>query len=319
MKYLIILIVAIILDLIFGDPHSIPHPVVYIGRWISFLERNLRKIFKNNLYLAGFFLLVLTLCGVSVFILLIRFLTINIHPLMWDIICTYGIYTALAGKCLSNEVKRVLRLLKEKGIEESRGALSYLVGRDTKNLTEESVLKALLETTAENTIDGVLAPMFYILVGFFLGYPLLIVYIYKAVNTLDSMVGYKQEPFLEIGFCSAKFDDVLNFIPARFGSIEMLIGSLFLKLPFKRGLKIFLRDRKNHKSPNSAHPESVVAGLLDIQLGGNNVYFGELVKKKTIGDNLDQINHFKVKKTIQIMYASAMVQVVISMILLLRW
>lgn len=309
MKLVLIFLLAILLDFLLGDPHSIPHPVIGIGKWISFAEKKIRKYLPSHLKLGGGLLLFSSLALVSLVILTAQWIFFWIHPLLGYAFWVYGLYTSLAAKCLSDEVKRVLKTLQEGDAEKSRKELSYLVGRDTKNLSKGAVRKALLETTAENTVDGVLAPLCYIFIGFLLGQPLLLVYLYKTVNTLDSMVGYQQEYFKEIGFFSAKLDDVLNFIPARFGSLVMLLSGGLLGLPVKEGFRVFKRDRKNHKSPNSGHPESVVAGLLGVQLGGTNSYFGETVVKKTIGDakTQEEISEENVYKTIHIMYGAEVI------------
>ena len=189
--------------------------------------------------------------------------------------------------------------------------LSYLVGRDTEELDEESVIKAAIETSAENTIDGFVAPLFYILIGNIFGLGLVLGYIYKSVNTLDSMVGYKNDRYMDFGYFSAKFDDVLNFIPARIGSMLMIVAGLILGYDWKNGMKIFKRDRKNHSSPNSAHSESVVAGLLNIQLGGANRYFGKIVKKPVIGDRNEKVKGQDIHRTNRILVATDVLTIII--------
>lgn len=318
MKEVVIFLSAAGLDLLFGDPHFLKHPVSMIGAWISFGEKKLRKHLPHHLYGAGFLLFLSTILVSLGVIFFIQWGLSRWHEVAYEIFLVYGLYTAFAGRCLADEAHRVRRILKEKGLEKGRKELSYLVGRDTGELTENDVKKALLETTAENTIDGVLGPLFYMVIGFLIGYPLLTVYLYKAVNTLDSMVGYQNEKYGKIGFFSAKADDVLNFLPARMGSLIMLLSGGLLGLSLKRGLKIFIRDRKNHKSPNAGHPESVMAGLLGIQLGGDSTYFGQRVTKKTLGEaeegNL--ISDAHIQFTIRVMYLSFAISLLIGSLII---
>ena len=204
-------------------------------------------------------------------------------------------YTCIAARCLDKEAMKVYNEL-DNGIEGARTQLSYIVGRDTQNLTEEEIVRATVETVGENTADGVIAPLFYIML---LGVPGGLMY--KMVNTMDSMLGYKNEKYEDLGFFPARIDDVFNYIPARITGIFMCISSIF-RFDSITGFKIMIRDRKNHKSPNAAYPEGAVAGLLNIQLGGNSYYFGNIVEKPTIGDKNRDIHRKDIKKTIEIMY-----------------
>ena len=271
------------LDLIIGDPYSFPHPVRYIGKLISIVEKQIRKITSSDkgLKIAGFFL--------------------------WFIVvgATFGI-TTLATKCLKDESVKIYKVLKTGDLEKSRIQLSYIVGRDTTNLNEKEIVRATVETVAENTVDGIIAPLFY---GFIGGAPLAMAY--KAVNTLDSTVGYKNDKYYYLGFASAKIDDIANYIPARLGVILLPLGSLFTGFNFKDALKIGIRDRKNHKSPNCAFSEGAVAGALGIQLGGTNVYFGKEVYKPTIGDKTREIEIEDIVRTNKIMYSSSIISIII--------
>lgn len=258
--------------------------------------------------------LVLGLTGAIVFGLQWLLYSINIY--LYIAFNLYLIVTALAAKTLAIEVQKVMTALMGGDIEVSRVQVGYLVGRDTSELKEKEIIRATVETTAENTIDGVLAPIFYLLLGALIPVPwlnpVMLVMLYKATNTLDSMVGYVQEPYKDFGYASAKFDDLVNFIPARLGSIFMLVAGMFLGYTFNDGCRIFKRDRHNHKSPNSAHPESVVAGLLGIQLGGTNQYFGEILEKPTIGDAKSPLEILDIRETITIMYGSEVVLMVFA-------
>lgn len=292
--------IAIGLDLLIGDPPNWPHPIRLMGWGIRKLEKQLRKL-KLNLYGAGVILLLSMISGVVLSVQLLKFIS---HPIFFNIIQIYLLYTCLAARCLADEALKVKHVLGSGDLSLARKQISYLVGRDTQTLNETDITKATIETVSENTIDGVLAPLFYMLMGIPMGLSLEFVMIYKVVNTLDSMVGYVQQPYKEIGWASAKFDDVLNFIPARLGSIVMLIAGMFLGKNGFEGFRIFFRDRYNHKSPNSGHPESAVAGMLEIQLGGTNTYFGERVIKPTLGDGKNKVQPDMINSTIWIMILS---------------
>lgn len=292
--------IAIGLDLLIGDPPNWPHPIRLMGWGIRKLEKQLRKL-KLNLYGAGVILLLAMISGVVLSVQLLKFIS---HPIFFNIIQIYLLYTCLAARCLADEALKVKHVLGSGDLSLARKQISYLVGRDTQTLNETDITKATIETVSENTIDGVLAPLFYMLMGIPMGLSLEFVMVYKVVNTLDSMVGYVQQPYKEIGWASAKFDDVLNFIPARLGSIVMLIAGMFLGKNGFESFRIFFRDRYNHKSPNSGHPESAVAGMLEIQLGGTNTYFGERVIKPTLGDGKNKVQPDMINSTIWIMILS---------------
>ncbi len=285
---LTIIVIAVLLDYIIGDPYSIPHPIRYIGKLISFFEKKVRENFKN-LKLGGYIILILSVIIVAITIFGTLYLFKVVNKYLYYIIKTYIIYSGIAGKCLYEECMKVYKSLKESGIEKARIQLSYLVGRDTNELTEEEVIKATIETASENTIDGVISPLFFAFVGSIFNIPAELIYLYKTVNTLDSMIGYNNEKYGDIGFASAKADDILNIIPARFGALFIGISGVFLNLDMKNGIKIMFRDRKNHKSPNCAYPEGMVAGLMNIQLGGTHNYFGKPVYKPTIGDRRREV------------------------------
>ena len=238
---------AIVLDMILGDPLWFPHPIIFIGRMISFLEK---LLYKKESRFKGFLLTVICIIVVWGVCELVVYLAglINIEVY----VTIFFLYTSLAIKSLAKAGKDVKEAF-AKGIDEARIKLSYIVGRDTQDLNKQAILRGTVETIAENTIDGVLAPLFFMLLGLLVNRPLQFVFLYKTVNTLDSMIGYKNEKYLNFGRFAAKLDDVLNFIPARIGSVIMLFSGLILGYDFKAGVTVFLRDRLNHKSPNSAH------------------------------------------------------------------
>lgn len=316
--------VGFILDLILGDPRWLPHPIVYIGKAISILKKKMqtklygcpyqelsekeREMLQREEKKERFFgviLSVLIVVGTFLIAFFILWILEKIHPWLRYILETFWIYQILATKCLKTESMKVYRKLKEGDLEGARVEISYLVGRDTANLDEEEVAKATIETVAENTSDGVVAPLFYIAI---FGAPLGMAY--KAINTLDSMIGYRNDEFLHLGRFAAKLDDLANFIPARICAIMMILGSLILGFDFKGGIKIFRRDRFAHLSPNSAQTESVAAGALDIQLGGTHDYFGKPVVKPTIGDNIRKVEYDDIKKCNQLLYAAAILMAV---------
>lgn len=316
MKAGIILLVAVSLDFILGDPYSWQHPVIFIGKLIKKVENYLRKQKLVSLKVAGFILVGITILMVNAIISLVISGTNIIHPYIKNIITIYFIYTALAARCLGDEGIKVYRVLKERDIEKSRKLLSYLVGRETEQLSEKEVIRGTVETVAENTVDGVLAPLFYLFLGFLTGIPVQAIYTYKAINTLDSMVGYTNNTYKEIGFASAKLDDIANYIPARLGAILMLISGVILGYDGKQGFRILKRDRRNHKSPNCGYPEAVVAGLLGVQLGGTNTYFGEIVYKPTLGDSIKSLESKNIIDTIKIMYISEILMIIILFMIL---
>jgi adenosylcobinamide-phosphate synthase len=316
--YLIInvlsIIIAYILDFIFGDPYWLYHPVCFIGKMISFSEKKARKISENDskkLFICGIFIAV-AIPLISFFLsFFVLFLAYKINFYLGFIINTFWNYQIIAARCLEKENRKVYNALKEKNIEKSRYCLSMLVGRETDNLSENEIIKASVETIAENTSDGVTAPLFYMFIG---SAPL--GFLYKAVNTLDSMIGYRNEKYEYLGKASAKTDDILNFIPSRICAVLMIISSFILGFDYKNAFKIFKRDRKNHLSPNSAQTESCMAGALNIQLGGSHIYFGKLVKKPFIGDNIREVKADDIKNANKIMMMTGLSSLILFSIII---
>lgn len=296
--------IAVLIDFLIGDPYFLPHPVKLMGRIISSEEKIARKIFKENKLKFAGLLIVITNVMLGFFALFFILYMIKPYKIPYHIINIYFIYTCIAARCLHNEGMKIYKALYE-SIEDGRHKLAFIVGRETKDLSEAEVIRADVETVAENTSDGVIAPLFYIML---FGTPL--GFVYKFVNTMDSMLGYMNDKYINLGFFPAKLDDVFNFIPARLTGFLMCTSS-FPKYDYKNGFRIMIRDRKNHKSPNCAYPEGAAAGLLGVQLGGDNVYFGRVVKKPKIGDKLRELNREDIKKTIEIMYRSEILLLVI--------
>ena len=223
---------------------------------------------------------------------------------------SFWCYQIFATKSLKVESDRVYIALKDKGLEAGRKAVSMIVGRDTQNLTEEGVTKAAVETVAENTSDGVIAPLFYMLIG-----GAVLGFTYKAINTMDSMVGYKNDKYQWFGTAAAKLDDVVNFIPARVSAVLMILAAYLNGMDGKHAACIFRRDRFNHKSPNSAQTEAVMAGALDVQLAGDAWYFGKLHKKPTIGDPVREMELLDIRRSHKLLYGTAMLGLILGIIL----
>lgn len=306
------LTIGFLLDLIIGDPQNPIHPIRLIGSLCSKLESLFRRILKESLKLAGLLTwisVVLIVFLVSEFILKISFRT---NFILGIIISGIMFYFTISTKALKVEGLKVIKFLLKEDIEGARKQLSYIVGRDTKSLDKEGILRAVVETIAENMSDGVVAPIFY--AGLF-GVPF--AFVYKATNTMDSMFGYKNDKYKEFGFFPAKLDDVFNFIPARLTGYLIVLASFILKMEYKNSYRIYKRDKNNHSSPNSAHPEAAVAGALGLRLGGANYYFGKLVEKPTIGDELKKIEINDVYNTNKILYLVAFFSYLISMLLTL--
>lgn len=295
-------ILGYIADLIFGDPYWFPHPVRIIGIFISSLEKLLRSIFRSakGEKIAGFLLagVTVTLSYLAVWLILKISLSINIF--LFHILNIIFIYTTLATKCLGDEAKKIYRFLKSNDISSARRSLSYIVGRDTENLDTQGISRAVIETVAENTSDGIIAPLFYLFIG---GAPLAMAY--KAINTLDSMVGYKNKRYINIGMASARLDDIANFLPSRITALLIIISSFFFRLDTRRGLFIMKRDGHKNPSPNSGYPEASMAGVLGIQLGGPSSYGGRIVEKPYIGDPLERIAPEHILLAIRVMYGTS--------------
>lgn len=297
------LILGFLIDLLLGDPRWLYHPVRIIGNGISLLEKILRRMFPKTPggeKTAGFFLVLLICIGSGGVPFLLLYLAYHIHTVLGIALETFMCYQMLAVKSLKAESMRVYEALKKPDLPGARTAVSMIVGRDTRSLSAAGVTKAAVETIAENTSDGIIAPLFYMAIG---GSALM--FLYKGINTMDSMVGYKNEKYLHFGRYAAKLDDIANYIPARISAWLMILASFFAGFDWKNAKKIFLRDRYNHASPNSAQTEAVMAGALDIQLAGNAFYFGKLYEKPTIGDAVREVETEDIKRANRLLYASA--------------
>lgn len=301
--------IGFIIDLFLGDPHGFPHPVVLIGKIISATEKLMRKIFPRTVkgeQAAGGILWIVVVAVSTAFPIAILWIFHEISP--WLRLAAESImcWQILATKSLRDESMKVFHALETGDITLSRKAVSMIVGRDTEELSDEAVTRAAVETVAENTSDGVVAPLIYLAVG---GAPL--GFFYKAVNTMDSMLGYVEMPYKNIGLVPAKMDDVMNYLPSRISAFLMLAAGWILNMDVKNGWMIFKRDRYNHASPNSAQTESVCAGLMDLQLAGDAVYHGVLHKKKYIGDPIREIRHGDIEVSCRLLYVTAILTLIL--------
>lgn len=300
------MIIGFIIDIFLGDPYTLPHPVRLIGTLISRLERYVRSRFKN-LRTGGFFLALTVIflsSGIPFACLFIAYKISNVFGIAVESVFCYYL---IAAKCLRDESMKVYRAILENDTDKARKAVSMIVGRDTDVLDEKGIIKAAVETVAENTSDGVTAPMMYISAG-----GAALGFLYKAVNTMDSMIGYKNEKYADIGRFAARLDDLLNYIPSRLTALAMILSAYLLRLDGKNAFHIWKRDRRKHASPNSAQTESVCAGALDIRLAGDAYYFGELHKKEFIGDDIRPPESEDIRRANRLMYCTSVIVLIIS-------
>ena len=316
MEYHIIAFFAgFVLDLIIGDPYNMPHPIRLIGKYISVFENDFLRGYRSaaddlkNGIITAVLVPLTTVLAVAAALSLAYF----IHPIVGVIVEAIMTYYILATKSLKDESMKVYHALKYEGLEASRKAVSMIVGRDTNSLDETGVAKAAIETVAENTSDGVIAPMLFTA----LGGPAL-GFLYKAVNTMDSMIGYKNDKYLYFGRAAAKMDDVLNFLPARI-SAGFMIFAAYMASGFNgpNAKYIYLRDRYKHASPNSAHTEAVSAGALEIQLAGPASYFGKIHEKEYIGDPLRPVEVEDIRRVNRLMYITAWISEILCLIIMI--
>lgn len=310
MKYLISfmpLICGFILDLILGDPYNLPHPVRLMGKFISYLEKFFRNKMPYNLRLGGIILSIIVLTFSALIPAFILFICYQVNAWLGVIVESIFVYYMLAARCLCNESMKVCKAIEADDISTARQAVSMIVGRDTDKLDKNGILRAAVETVAENTSDGETAPIFYMAfggaaAGFF----------YKAANTMDSMLGYKNDKYIDFGRFAAKFDDVLNFVPSRISALMMIAAAFVLRYDFKSAYKIWRRDRNSQASPNAAQTESAAAGALGLQLLGDAYYFGELHHKNTIGNDVREIEADDIRRVNRLMFAASVIMLLFA-------
>ncbi len=300
---IIALVLGFCLDLIIGDPRSFPHPIRFIGNLISGSEKVLRRVFAKTKWgeiFAGAFLVFIVISVSAGIPLAIIIIANNINPWLSLFVQTIMCYYVLATKCLKDESMLVYHPLKAKDTQKAREAVAMIVGRDTSILDDEGITKAAVETIAENAADGVIAPMIYTAIGGpVLGFA------YKAINTMDSMVAYKNEKYINFGKVAAKLDDIANYIPARVGALLIVLAAFVCGFDGKNAFKMWRRDKRKHASPNSAQTEAAMAGALNIQLAGDAVYHGKLHKKQTLGDANRKIEIEDIKRANKMLYTTA--------------
>lgn len=303
-------VIGFAIDLLLGDPHGFPHPVVLMGKLIDGLERGLRRLFPKTPTgerWAGAVLWLLVAGIATAIPAVLLWLCEGISPYLRLAVESVMCWQILATRSLRQESMKVYYALESGDLERSRQAVAMIVGRDTARLDDGGISRAAVETVAENTSDGVVAPLFFLLLG---GAPL--GFFYKAVNTMDSMLGYTEPPYTHIGLVPAKMDDVMNFLPARLSALLMLAAGGLLGMDVKNGWRIFRRDRYKHASPNSAQTESVCAGLLGLQLAGDAWYHGVLHKKDFIGDELRPIQHEDIPRACRLLYGTALLSLALG-------
>ncbi len=302
------LVAGFVLDAFLGDPKGWPHLIRFFGGVISYLEKVLYPL--GNKRLAGRLLVVFTLsiCGGLPTLLLVLFWKIS--PWLFLLLESLFSWQVLAARSLYDESLPVYEALMEQDLPKARKALSFIVGRDTENLDAAAITRAAVETVAENTADGVAAPLFYLTLA---GAPLAC--LYKAVNTLDSMVGYRNKRYEEFGSCAARLDDLANFIPARLCALVMIPASALAGLSARNAWRIWRRDRLKHASPNSAQTEAVMAGALGIELAGDAWYFGQLKRKPGIGDALRPIEAEDIRLAHRVLFITTLLLFLLSILL----
>jgi len=300
---------AALLDLLAGDPRWLPHPVVGIGRLVQGFQSGLENS-PLPPRVAGVFLTAGVVGVTAAAAWLFLEIAASLHPLLRAAAWIGLAFTTLAARSLHRESEEVIRCLEKDDLEGARVALSMIVGRETRSLDRPGIIKAAVETVAENSSDGIIAPLFYL----FLGGPVLAL-AYKAVNTLDSMVGYHTERYLEFGWASARLDDLANWLPARLTGGLMAAAAWLLRLRWMEAWRVMLRDARKHASPNAGYPEAAAAGALGVQLGGPAVYFGTFVEKATLGDGERQLSTDVYREMIRLMYLTGFLALVLGTVL----
>lgn len=294
MIYFLQLFAAVLLDALVGDPLWSPHPVKAIGRVCTWSEAVWRAL-CSNMYLAGFLTVMTVLFATGAAVSLVLFAAASISPAVEGAVAVILLYTTVAARDLlrhSNEV--YVQLMQQSSLENGRRAVARIVGRDTENLDRDGICRATIETVAENMVDGITAPLFFAVLAGCLAPALHLApiscsvfgaFMYKAVNTMDSMIAYKNDRYIQFGRVAARLDDAVNFLPARISGACLLVAAFFLRLDYRKAATVFLRDRKKHSSPNAGHTEAAAAGALNVRLGGPSFYFKSIVDKPYIGDS----------------------------------
>lgn len=307
----LIIITAYTADLLWGDPRWFPHPVKGIGWLITTLEPLFRKMIKWE-KIAGLLLTTVIVSGIWGITSFMVSQAVCLNPSIGMLLSIILIYTSLSIKDLKVESMLVYAALKNSNLQAARKNLGLIVGRDTQNLQEKEIIKATLETIAENSVDGIISPLFFAFIG---GAPLALSY--KAVNTLDSMIGYQNKKYKKFGWAAAKLDDLVNFIPARLAIFLLSLASFAGGYKGHKAFSTACRDGHKNPSPNSGLPEATLAGALELRLGGPAIYKGKIIKKPYLGDNINPLSRAAIKKALLIVYIASFLSVTIGMVL--RW
>ncbi len=314
MNIMITAVAAFFIDTLIGDPRSKYHPVVLIGNLISFLEKFLRRDTDDNrkkIYMGGVLVTTVLLVSYGVGLLIIVLVNLT-ESLMARIFVEALVFSfMISPRSLAEAGIEIYTLLDNEDIIEARRKVGWIVGRDTDNLNEVEIVRATVETVSENTVDGVIAPLFYFLIG---GLPLAMAY--RAINTMDSMIGYKNKKYLFFGRVAARIDDIANFIPARITGILFIISAFLLDLDYKSAWDMMIRDASKHPSPNGGYAEATVAGALNIRLGGMNSYFGVKHFRAYMGDPIEMLDSEHILMTIVLMYTATIIFFIIGAILI---
>ena len=306
--HILALVIGFVLDLLFGDPTWIYHPVCIIGKYISFAEKKLR-VRGGNLRRSAVILTASTVLLTMMVVALILWAASLLGRVPLLIVMALLDWMGIAVTCMAKEARGVEKAL-ESGVETGRKQVARIVGRDTQTLSEEEIIKATVETVAENTTDGVVSPLLYAAIG-----GSILLWGFKAANTLDSMVGYLDAHYRDIGWSSAKLDDFFNYIPARMTALLMCVSAAFCGMDSKNALRIVLRDHKNHKSPNCAWSEAAAAGALHVQLGGTHDYFGKPIEKPTIGDDDRPICRENIGQANKLLYGTSILMMALTVLM----
>ncbi len=304
---------AYVLDLIFGDPAGYPHPVRLIGKSISLLEKRFLQWAQTPgmQRFWGVILAVTIVCGAGILTWGIIRIAEWVHPIFSSAITIFFAYTTLATRNLYDEPRKVIKALEQGDLNLARKEVGFLVSRETDHLDEKEICRALIETVSENTSDGIVAPLFYLAIG---GPPLAMAY--KALNTLDSMVGYRNDRYRYLGWASARGDDLANLVPSRLTALLSVLSSLILGKNWKTTWKIAWRDGRKNPSPNSGYPEAAMAGALGVQLGGKNFYFGRVEEKALIGEPERLIDRKVAKESLHLMIVNSFITLIIAILVM---
>jgi len=304
---------AYVADLFFGDPSGYPHPVKLIGRTISFFEKRLLQWAHTPRMqrFLGVILAVTIVSGVGILTWAIIRMAGWVHPVLSSVIIIFFAYTTLATRNLYDEPRKVIRALEQGDVNLARRQVGFLVSRDTDHLDEKEICRALIETVSENTSDGIVAPLFYLIIG---GPPLAMAY--KALNTLDSMVGYRNDRYRYFGWASARGDDLANLIPSRLTALIFILSSFILRKNWRRAWRATWRDGRKNSSPNSGYPEAAMAGALGVRLGGKNSYFGRVEEKPLIGEPERSIDRNVVQESLHLMIVNSFIALIITILVI---